>query len=45
MGFGSPETYPKVCNKCGHKWDARKKNPVVCPRCKRYDWNKKKGSK
>jgi len=27
------------CRICGHKWEPRtKKEPVACPKCKRYDW-------
>ena len=28
------------CNKCGYKWLSRKENPLCCPRCKSYDYNK-----
>ncbi len=31
------------CLLCGYEWEARKELPKTCPRCKRYDWNKKKG--
>ena len=30
------------CKQCGYKWDGRKNHPKSCPRCKRYDWNKRK---
>lgn len=30
----------KECQKCGHKWSPRAKNPVQCPRCKTYKWEK-----
>lgn len=31
------------CNKCGHEWLPRTKNkPLVCPKCKTYNWEKKK---
>lgn len=30
------------CEKCGHEWIPRKRKPVSCPRCKRYDWDKPK---
>lgn len=30
------------CKLCGYEWDALKENPKQCPKCKRYDWNKKK---
>ena len=33
----------KECKLCGHKWISQKENPLACPRCKRYDWNYKKG--
>ena len=29
------------CNRCGHKWIPRVKEPVQCPKCKRTDWNRK----
>ena len=29
------------CSKCGHKWDSRVGKPAACPKCKRYDWDKK----
>lgn len=28
------------CLKCKHEWTARVEEPLQCPRCKRYDWNK-----
>ena len=30
-----------VCDKCGWKWESRKKDelPRECPRCKSYRWN------
>jgi predicted nucleic-acid-binding Zn-ribbon protein len=28
------------CNKCGYVWISRIENPVCCPRCKRYDFQK-----
>ena len=30
------------CKQCGYTWEARKKLPKACPRCKRYDWRVKK---
>lgn len=27
------------CLKCGHEWLPRKKNPLMCPRCKNYYWD------
>ncbi len=36
---------PKVCQKCEWKWQARKKTPVQCPRCKSYNWEKKEDGK
>lgn len=32
------------CKICNYEWDRKKeeKKPVQCPRCKRYDWEKKK---
>ncbi len=36
------------CNQCGYEWQPRVKGrePVVCTRCKRYDWREgKKGRK
>lgn len=31
------------CKKCGHTWTSKKlaEAPLACPKCKRYDWNKK----
>jgi len=31
------------CILCGWEWKSRVENPAQCPRCKRYDWNKKRG--
>ena len=31
----------KVCQQCGYTWVSRVEDPVQCPRCKRYDWDKK----
>ena len=31
----------KVCKQCGYTWVPRTDDPVACPRCKRYDWDKK----
>jgi DNA-binding transcriptional regulator YiaG len=28
------------CQKCGHEWQARTKNPKACPACKSYGWDK-----
>lgn len=30
-----------TCKLCGHTWQGRVKLPVVCPRCKRYNWHRK----
>ncbi len=30
------------CLQCGYEWESRVEKPLVCPRCKRYDWKKKK---
>ena len=36
----------RICNRCGHIWYSRlERMPANCPRCKRYDYNKKKGAK
>jgi predicted Zn-ribbon and HTH transcriptional regulator len=29
------------CRKCGHKWASRVEKPITCPKCKRYDYDKK----
>lgn len=30
---------PKLqCERCGHEWVSRKKNPRSCPCCKSYIW-------
>ena len=30
-----------TCNRCGYNWIPRV-NPVQCPKCKSYNWNKLK---
>ena len=30
----------KICLKCGHEWVVRVKEPLCCPQCKTYNWNK-----
>lgn len=31
------------CKRCGHEWETRgDKEPLSCPRCKRYDWKRTK---
>lgn len=30
------------CLKCQHRWASRLEQPKMCPRCKRYDWNREK---
>jgi predicted Zn-ribbon and HTH transcriptional regulator len=30
-----------ICKLCGHTWLARVEKPKACPRCKRFDWEKK----
>lgn len=36
----------KKCNQCGHIWVPRTdEEPRACPKCKRYDWKKKKVEK
>jgi len=32
----------KICKRCGYSWDARIEEPVACPRCKSYDWDKER---
>jgi len=32
------------CNICNYEWESRVEKPAQCPRCKRYDWNKKPSS-
>lgn len=32
------------CNLCNWEWRARITKPKVCPRCKRYEWEKNKGN-
>ena len=29
------------CDLCGHKWEARTEKPLQCPKCKRYNYDKK----
>lgn len=31
-----------TCKRCGHKWTARVKNPVTCPKCKSPLWNQER---
>ena len=31
------------CILCGWEWKSRVEHPAQCPKCKRYDWNKKRG--
>jgi len=31
---------PCECKHCGYKWNGRGREPVACPKCKRYDWKK-----
>lgn len=33
------------CLKCGHEWKPKKTTPLACPKCKRYDYNKKEVKK
>lgn len=30
------------CQNCGHDWIPQVEKPVVCPRCKNYDWDNSK---
>ena len=30
------------CKRCGYEWESNISNPVSCPNCKRYDWNREK---
>jgi len=31
----------RKCLKCGHEWLPRKKQePIICPNCKSYYWNR-----
>jgi len=30
------------CLKCEHEWISRIDTPMQCPKCKSYNWNKKK---
>lgn len=29
------------CVRCRHEWFARVESPAECPKCKRYDWERK----
>jgi predicted Zn-ribbon and HTH transcriptional regulator len=29
------------CKVCDYEWESRVDKPAQCPRCKRYDWDKK----
>lgn len=34
------------CLSCGHQWFQRTDaKPLMCPKCKTYKWNQKKGGK
>lgn len=35
------------CIRCGYKWFPRKENaqPIQCPKCKTYEWNKERTKK
>lgn len=37
-----PATVPSEleCRLCGHRWEPRIPNPLCCPACKRYDWER-----
>ena len=37
--------YKKICQRCGHTWEAKKPNPITCSRCKSRYWNTKKREK
>ena len=28
------------CKKCGHEWLSRVEEPIECPKCKSYKWNR-----
>ena len=30
------------CSRCGHEWQPRKEEVVICPKCKTPYWNKKR---
>ncbi len=39
-GINNSSELPKLeCLRCGYKWTPRTPNPVVCPSCKRRNWN------
>ena len=44
-GLIMPDIFTCKCQKCGHEWAPNKENPVCCPRCKSYNWDKLKGEK
>jgi predicted Zn-ribbon and HTH transcriptional regulator len=29
----------KQCKRCGHEWEAKKPNPIRCPRCTSVLWD------
>lgn len=33
------------CKRCGWTWFPRKKEVIICPKCKSAYWNKEKGQK
>ena len=34
-----------TCDICGKEWITKKEKPLSCPKCKRYDWDKKQENK
>ncbi len=30
-----------VCDLCGYDWESIRDKPKCCPRCTRYDWDRK----
>jgi len=34
--------YQLKCKRCGHEWNPRKPEVIICPRCKSAYWNKEK---
>lgn len=31
-----------VCKRCEYQWDSKLEQPLQCPKCKSYAWNKQR---
>lgn len=39
------QTYPCICVRCNHSWNARVEFPMNCPRCKSCTFDVKSGGR